>query len=552
VSVTGRTRSWARLGLGAPAVPVAAAGAPRVATSTARARGVSWSAGAWGAAAATLGFIALTCWWLTQDHSIPIFDAGAHLTEAFQVHGYIVAGDFLEPFKYPTVYPPFGHIVGALGMVVGGTNVSAPIVAENLLFVPLLALGCYRTATLLYGSRAGILAVIFALGAPLIISQFHVFMLDAPLAALAAVSIWLILASDSFERVGISALAGLAVGLGLLTKEQFPQFVAGLLLIMLIRGGWRNYKGLAAFAVVAFVISSPWYFLHLSEFGELTENAGGSFGTAPGNRPATLSMANFTWYFWNILNGQLLAPLFALAIGGSLWTTVMLVRRRGQQQAARLLFMVGGFLAWVAVTLVPHHDIRYDLALLPYLAVAGTGWIPHLPRAPRIATTAVLVGVVAANILGTSFGVGDVEKVKLVHSPPTTQAAPDQITFYSNVGFLVSGPQRDGDVPGLLAALHRNGVRVVAWNFQVNPPTFSYQGLQALALLAGLTPTPEENVAGESPQAVVLVNEKLSPKLPRPCTRLSDGTGVWVLRLKSPSASKLSLYCPLPVPKFYG
>jgi 4-amino-4-deoxy-L-arabinose transferase-like glycosyltransferase len=503
----------------------------------------------------TAGFIALTCWWLTQDHSIPVYDAGTHLVEALQVHNFISSGNVLEPFSYTSVYPPLGHIVGALGMFIGGLRVAPPIVAENLVFVPLLALGCYQAAKFLYGEIAGMLAVIFALGSPLLIAQFHVFMLDAQLVALVAVSIWLVLACEGFSRVGVSALAGAAVGAGLLVKVQFPQFLVGLVLVVFICGGWRNYRGWIAFAVIAFLIASPWYFMHVSEFKEISENAGGEFGTAPGNRPATWTLTNFSWYFWSILNSQLLAPLFALAIGGSLWTTVMVVRNHGARRVARGMFLVGGFLAWVVVTLTPHHDIRYDMALLPYLAVAGAGWIPHLPRVPRIATTVVLVGAAIANTLGISFGVGRDVSVALVHSPPETQAIPDRITVYSNQGFLVAGPQRDGDIPGLLRALQRNGVQALTWNYEANPPIFSYLGLQALALLDGMTPTPEVNVASTSPQAVVLVHEALPQNVP-PCTRLSDGTGVWVLRLKpsssSSSSSKLTPYCPYRSPQFYG
>ncbi len=531
-------------------MPVAASPATGTASAITRTGLFGWSASAVGAAGATVGFIAITCWWLAQDHSIPVYDAGTHLVEALQVHNYISSGNILEPFKYTTVYPPFGHMIGALGIFIGGIHVAPPIVAENLVFVPLLALGCYQTGKLLYGESAGMLAVIFALGSPLIIAQFHVFMLDAPLVAMVAVSIWLILASESFSRIGVSALAGLAVGIGLLVKVQFPQFVIGLLLIMFIRGGWRNYKGWITFAIVAFLIASPWYFLHLSEFNEVAENAGGEFGTVAGNRPPTWSITNFTWYFWSIIHSQLLAPLFALAIGGSLWTTVMLVRHRGAQRMARMLFLVGGFLAWVVVTLTPHHDIRYDMALLPFMAVAGAGWIPHLSRVPRIAATVVLVGAVIANTLGISFGVGNTVSVALVHSPPETQAYPDRITFYSSEGFLVTQPQRDGNIPDLMRNLRRDGVRIVTWNYQVNPVSFSYLGLQALALFAGLQPTPEENVANTNTQAAVLVNEALSPRLPPPCARLSNGTGVWVLRLKNAS-SKLTLYCPYRTPQFY-
>ena len=76
------------------------------------------------------------------------------------------------------------------------------MLAQNLVFVPLLALACYRVGRMVAGPRAGLLAVVFALGTPLIAEQFHVFMLDAPQATLVAVAVWLILASDRFARSG--------------------------------------------------------------------------------------------------------------------------------------------------------------------------------------------------------------------------------------------------------------------------------------------------------------------------------------------------------------
>lgn len=47
------------------------------------------------------------------------------------------------------------------------------------MFVPLLALGCYHVGRLAFGRTAGALAVVFALGSPLLIEQFHVLMLEA-------------------------------------------------------------------------------------------------------------------------------------------------------------------------------------------------------------------------------------------------------------------------------------------------------------------------------------------------------------------------------------
>jgi len=511
------------------------------------------SAYAWGAIGVTAAFIAITCWWLTQDRSIPIYDAGDHLELTLVYRNMLAAGNLLGPFTQTIVYPPLGHLVGAIAALIGGVNVASPIIGENVVFVPLLALGCYQTGRLLFGSLAGLLAVVFVLGSPLIISLFHVFMLDAPLTAMVAVSVWLILASEDFSRLGIAGLAGLTVGLGVNIKVQFALFVAGLTLIVLLHGGWRNRRGFAIFAAVALAVGLPWYLIHFSELGEMFELASSGPGTPPGNIPPTLSTVNLAWYFWSIMNSQLLAPLFLLLMAGTAWMLVTLVRDRGGRHAARLEFFVGAVLAWFVITFVtPHHDIRYGLPLLGYLAVIGTGWIVHLPRRLRLVAIAALVLGVSANMLGNTFGVGKQVKVVLAGSSRETEQIPDRLVLYTTYGFLASAPKRDGDVPGLLETLRREGVHTVLWNVeQTQEPDFSLAGLMPLALIARLSPEvtrTTEYVRNAS--VATLVHEPVVAGSRPTCTRLSDGTGVWVIRY-DPAAGKLAYFCPGRDPRFY-
>jgi len=505
---------------------------------------------AWGAVAVAASFIALTCWWLTQDRSIPIYDAGAHLETVIYYHHLLQTGDLLGPFNYTSQYPPLAHTIGALAMFLGGVNLASPIIAENLVFVSLLALGCYQTGRLLFGPAAGMLAVVFVLGAPLLIAQLHVFMLDAPETALVAVSMWLLLASEDFGRTRMAAFAGLAIGAGLLVKVQFPFFLAGIVLTALARGGWRNWRGLAIFAGIALVVGAPWYIDHLSEFGTIAKLAGTHSGAVSGNLPPTFSTANLTWYFWSTLNSQLYAPLFALALAGAIWTILALVRS-SEMRGPRLEFVIGGLVAWLAITLTPHHDIRYDLPLMPYLAVIGTGWIVHLPRIPRLALGALLVLAVAANTLSTTFGVGGQVEAKLVSSPPSTEAFPDRVVLYSNHGFLVAGPQRDGDVPGLLNALRGAGVKVVAfYENQLEAADFSGEGLGPLAMIAGLRPSIETSLPTTTEEAVTFLHGPIVSASPAPCTVLDDGTGVWLLR-RDPRSGTVVYYCPSRPRRYY-
>ena len=544
-----------------------------------------WSGYAWGAIGAAAAFIALTCWWLTQDRSIPIYDAGDHLETAFLFHDMIRSGNLLGPFNYESPYPPLGELVGALAAFIGGVNVAAPIIGENLIFVPLLVLGCYQTGKLLFNASSGLLAVVFVLGSALLIAQLHVFMLDAPETALVAVAIWLLLASEDFSNVGFAACAGVAVGAGMLIKVQFAQFIGGLLLIILMRGGWRNRRGMAAFVVIALVIAAPWYLNHLAELTTFTRDASPHEGVPVGDSPPTWTLANFAWYFWNILNSQFLAPLFALILGGTIWMAVTLLHHRREALAdrpgraappetsggvvadgsgprrlvdrgpfgIRLEFFGAAVLAWLVITLTPAHDMRYGMPMMPYLAVIATGWIYYLPRVWRLTALAMVILGVGANTLGTTFGVGGTAQIKFAHPLPAGEELADSIRFYSNEGFLVAGPRRDGNVPGLLDKLRRNGVRTVSWSLEQSAaPDFSFEGLIPLMRIADLTPAlTRQPEFGKSPRVVTLIHEPVTAHAPPTCTRLSDGTGVWVVRYDT-AVHELALYCPYRSPQFYG
>lgn len=128
------------------------------------------------------------------------------------------------------------------------------------------------------------------------------------------------------------------------------------------------------------------------------------------------------------------------------------------------------------------------MPLLAYLAVIGTGWIVCLQRPARLFAIAVLSVAVAANTLGVSFGDGHAASGALVSSPRETPQKSDRVEIFTTTGFLSGAPKRDGDVPGLLEALHREGVRTVSRGLsQTRGPEFSFEGLNPLAEAAHLS-----------------------------------------------------------------
>jgi 4-amino-4-deoxy-L-arabinose transferase-like glycosyltransferase len=502
-----------------------------------------WPTPAWGSIVLVLLFIATSCWWLSENRGIPVYDAGFHLSDAIDAYEALISGRLLAAYTSAAPYPPLGHLVGALGILIAGVGVVAPIVASNVVFVPLLALGCYKVGRLAFGPLTGMLAVAFALGSPLIVEEFHELMLDAPEAAMVAISVWAILDTQRFSRVGVSALAGLAVGLGMLTKETFVFFVAGVVLVTVLRGGYRAWRGIAVFAAVALVVAAPWY---LYEYTAVHTLAGDAFGSSRAEAmsiaPPRLSSTNLEWYFWSFINQQLFVPLFALSVIGVAWTLAGSIRRKPVSgYAAELL--IGAFVSWAALTETFVHDPRYAIPLTLYFAVFGVAWITALPRLARAPMIAVVGLIALANLLGVGFGLG-----RTVLSGPITESynQPGRATFFATNGLWLGAPIREGNTLGLLRALRREGVQEIRWTSpQETEIEFSIPGITALARVAGLS-IAGESLAPEkaSRRYAFLLHALPEPSLPRPCTTLQNGQGVWV-RLGGARGTHALDYCPL-------
>jgi 4-amino-4-deoxy-L-arabinose transferase-like glycosyltransferase len=144
-------------------------------------------------------------------------------------------------------------------------------------------------------------------------SVFHMYLIDTAEMAMVALSVWAILASDRFSRTGVAALAGLAVGLGMLSKQNFPLFIVGLVLVVLARGGWRHWRGLLAFGVIAVLISATWYWSEVERTLGLIRGASGGSPVPTSEAEAAVftqerwSTENFGYYVWSTLNVSVLA-----------------------------------------------------------------------------------------------------------------------------------------------------------------------------------------------------------------------------------------------------
>jgi len=435
------------------------------------------------AAAALLLLLAATVRWVAVDSQVPDYDSGKHLLFSWEYGDHLAAWDLAEPITAYTSYPPVLHVVGAAATLIAGRNVAPPILAVALVFAPLMVLAVYRAGAVLGNRWTGALAAVFTIGTPMIVTEFRAYVVESAATALLAVATWLLIAGRRFERTGLSALAGLAVGLGQLTKETFVFFVVGFVAVLVLRGGWRNWSGLLAFASVATVVAVPWHVLHWHDL-QVT----GAWAQGGGSVWETRSLV---YYGWSLVNRQLMLPLSLLFAAGATIACWRFVRRRRAGDHTPEL-VAGLLFGWAALTLYLHVKAPYyALPLTIYAALLATAWLASAPRGWFRLASVAIVAVAALNLAVAAFHVGDPPGVRVAFSGARESDEGPQGVGHAT---LVSpeawpptlAPGAHGDVLDLMRALRRRGVRTVEFDLDVDLPYFNPTGLTAFARIAGL------------------------------------------------------------------
>jgi hypothetical protein len=517
----------------------------------------------WWVAGATAVSLAVAGWWTTADDRVPDFDSGQHLLDIFTVRYQLVSGQLTAPFTDWNNYPPLGHIVGAVGTLIGGINVPSVLMSENIVFVSLLAAGCYGAGKIAGGPRAGLLAALFALGTPIVVSQMHEVYLDLPETAMVAVSVWAILASRRFERIWVSALAGFVCSIGMLSKQTFPLFIVGFLAIVIVRGGWRRWRGIAMFILGGAGLTLPWYVYHYAELRGLTSGAtatgagaaaaGAGVNAPNGITPSRFTSSNFGWYVWNLLNHQLLVPLALFLLVGIVLAVSRFARNRDSEDVLPEL-IGGGAFGYLAMTYLTLKDPRYTLPALVYMAVLGTSWLPRVRPRLRPWLTGAFGIVVLANFIAVSFGFGPTLQIVFPGAPNPSTAEARVLTFYSPNGWVRGGPVHEGDVLGLMQGLRRLGVvELEVDGGSANSPDFNNAGLSALAIVAGLAVPGAEDLSAMGPTDAFVLRRVPMTTDPPACQMLDDGTGIYV-SLGNPLMfpfDETTFVCPGAVHPFY-
>jgi hypothetical protein len=360
--------------------------------------------------------------------------------------------------------------------------------------------------------------------------------------------VWLLLASDRFAKLGYTIAAVAAMGLGVMTKTTFPVFVAGLLAVLLVRGGWRNWKNLLIASGVPLLLALPWLVAHHSQLSGFTNGAlqgkGEDIFWYPGHTyPPRWSTQNFTWYGWSLINNTIYLPLalfFATGVGAAI---VRFARRRARDDYTPEL-LVGGFVGYFVVSLFALDDPRYSLPALVYVAVLGTGWIVRSRPVIRYAAATLLAAVVIFNTVTVNL-----EPVETTVLRPFGGAInpvlPHQFVV-AGVGYVEGRPITNGNVLRILDGARAAGARRVAFGGNTNSFFFNNSGLLTLAKVAQLRDGANPNALGPSDLFVYRLPYDQEKRF-LPCAFTDDGYGIYVVRGTAARKhfSQSPSYCPI-------
>jgi len=185
-------------------------------------------------------FHALNNWIFVRTQvTILGWDRPAHLVRT------LIYNDILQEISLRTLFeamtwswnrPPLAHLtVVPLYRAFGASTDVALMV--NVIFVAILLFSVYGIGRRLYSWRVGLLAAFFTSTYPILFSISRMPYVEYAVTALVALSVYLLVASEGFQRRSSSLLLGLVVGLGILTKWPFVAFAGGPMAYVAIRSG---------------------------------------------------------------------------------------------------------------------------------------------------------------------------------------------------------------------------------------------------------------------------------------------------------------------------
>jgi 4-amino-4-deoxy-L-arabinose transferase-like glycosyltransferase len=436
--------------------------------------------------------VILNAVWLHIDNYPPAWDSAHHLTMTLRWLAFwqapslasmraVAAASSYAPLPYWLVlpfYPLFGR----------GADVA--VLANGAIWLGVLLIATYGLGRQVASPRAGLLAAALVSLYPLVSALQHDFFLDMGLAAIVALSLWLLLRCGSFDRRDRAVTLGVVLGLGTLVKWPFPFFVGAPFLAALYgvvrRNGWSRQRlinlglclgtaGVLGVARFLFnVLFLPGDLYNLNIVGQLVA----SFSTAAGH-PPWYTLAGATYYATTLVNHQ--ASLFLAIL---VLAAVPAFIRRAER--GRLILALSIAVPFVLATLLPVKEQRITVPYLPSVAViTAVGLTRIRQQVLRAGVVALTLAVGLVQFFAASFGISALPQdvyvrtswMELavfqqhpVQSPRDFQVQPGNWNYDSLIDAIRADAEAQGFAPPLEVPLAANTAAC-------NPNTLNYYSL---------------------------------------------------------------------------
>ncbi len=307
--------------------------------------------------------------WLLYEKIPPHWDMSRHLWTSLLYLNMLHLKSFYHLWTDYYYYPPLRYWLTLPFYLAFGKSITTAVMS-NVVFVLILAFSLYETGRILWGKSTGLLAVIGILCSPMFIGQFKEYQLDAPLAAMVALSLCLLIKAKDFSSKKFSVLFGLSCGLGMLTKWTFicclflPASYA--LFKSVFESGSNRNKVIENIFWACFLaagVSFIWYthphMLKTDFFGNGIKSTDGSFW----------SLDSIFWYLQRFESIQMyLIPSAFFLIG---FVTIFFHKGLFEKNLYPFLLIVGCYFSFTLM----HHDIRYTMPMLVGVFIVTVYWI---------------------------------------------------------------------------------------------------------------------------------------------------------------------------------
>ena len=280
---------------------------------------------------------------------------------------------FIRLLKVDTFYPPFFPLCAAIVNLIFGHSATISIMT-NMIFAAVLFFSVYYIGRKLVDEKLGLFAVFIVSMYPYIFGLSKMFLLEFALTSMVCFSFCCLLYTDNFNYRGYSALFGISLGIGMLTKPTFIFFLIGPLIIAIISIFW-NYKlisirrraklNLGIAFIISIIIGGSWYFPRLSDqwYQHICSKWSSFLGP--------LKISTSVIYYFKLLILDQIAPFFAFLFLAGL--ILLLKDRRRLRSLLVLLWWI--IVPYAIFILINVRFMYYTVPNLPAIALISSGGI---------------------------------------------------------------------------------------------------------------------------------------------------------------------------------